>query len=270
LAAIPTKYRSSWYDGHMYKALITDIDGTVIAIGTNGSDITDQTRHAVKEALQKGKKITIATGRTWPSAGPVVKSLGLTDPCIIEGGSCIIDPQTEKIMWNMLLDEAASQKVLDISKKFVGGRVAIKSTSDAERLPIAHVDTMTGPNRVIYLLGLDAATAETVTKAINATDFAVAHKTTPSWFGPELTDVHVTHPDGTKEHAIAEWQKMMDVAKEETIGLGDSENDLPLFRSAGLKVAVGNAHENLKAKADEVVAAFDQGGLEQTITQFLL
>lgn len=254
----------------MYEALITDIDGTVTAVDSDGSDISEQTRKAVQAALLQGKRIACATGRGWPSAKPVIQRLGLSDPCIIEGGSCIIDPQTEKILWEMTLDEAASNKVLSVFKKLATDKATVKSTSNNSRLPLDQITDMTGSNRIIYLLGVDAATAEMVVHAINMTNFAVAHKTTPSWYGADFTDVHVTHPLGTKEQAISKWQEMMNVAKEKTIGLGDSENDLPLFKSVGLTVLVANAHDNLKSLGDKVVPEYNSGGLEFTINNLLL
>ncbi|HEY4963278.1 MAG TPA: HAD family hydrolase [Candidatus Saccharimonadales bacterium] len=254
----------------MYNALITDIDGTVAAIGTDGSDISEHTRQIVSRAISKGKRITCATGRGWPSSKPVIQRLGLIDPCIIEGGSCIINPESEEILWEVQLDEMASSAILSIFKRLATDNVYIKSTSDKSRLPLAQVTNVTGSNRIIYLLGVDAQTAELVVNEVNNTGFAVAHKTTPSWYGPQLTDVHVTNPDGTKEHAIEQWLSMMKVNKSETIGLGDSENDLPLFKSVGLRIAVDNAHDNLKAQADHIVAAYDKGGLDQAISTYLL
>jgi hydroxymethylpyrimidine pyrophosphatase-like HAD family hydrolase len=112
--------------------------------------------------------------------------------------------------------------------------------------------------------------AQIVKEAVNQSGFAIAHSTTPSWYGPEFTDVHITHPEGTKEHAIAEWQKIRGISKQETIGLGDGENDLPIFEAVGLKVVVGNAHPNLKKHADHIVADYSQDGLRQTIEQFLI
>lgn len=253
----------------MYTALITDIDGTVAAIGTDGSDISNQTREAVKDAQKKGKKITCATGRGWSSARPVVEHLGISDPCIIEGGSCIIDPKTQEILWETSLSKSDSIQVLQIFKQLAIENAHVKSTSKDVRLPLAQVGTMTSSNRIIYLLGVDVATADRVINTISDTSFAVAHKT-PSWNSLDLIDVHVTNPLGTKEHAITKWQEMMGVTKQETIGLGDSENDLPLFKSVGLRVFVDNAHNDLKIIADEVVPACDKGGLEYAINKLLL
>lgn len=254
----------------MYKALVTDIDGTVTAIGGDGSDITQSTKHAVKQARIAGKKIACATGRGWKTAKPVVVHLGFVDPCIIEGGSCIIEPLTGRVLWEMQLSAQESQKILDIFKRVAGDKGLVKSTLLPDRTELTTVDSFQDANRVIYLMRLDAETAQSVKNAVNQTGFAVAHSTTPSWYGAEFTDVHVTNPEGTKEHAIVAWQQMMNVTKEETIGLGDGENDIPIFQSVGRSVAVGNAHPNLKQHADQVVASYAQGGLEEVINELLL
>lgn len=253
----------------MYKALITDLDGTVGVIGTDGSDIHPRVRELVKIASARGKKIACATGRGWDLTKPVIDQLGIVDPCIVFGGSCIIDPKSQKVLWEMSLDAEQSRFILDIFKRTVTDRVSVE-TPDRLKLPAAKVESFTGKNRIIYLLGVDPITANKVIDEVNRNSFAVAHRTTPSWFREMYTDVHVTNPGGTKEHAIQQWQKIVGVTKEETIGLGDSENDVPLFKSVGLKVAVSNAHGDLRSVADRIVPAYNEGGFERTITDILL
>jgi len=99
----------------------------------------------------------------------------------------------------------------------------------------------------MYLLGADLATADALVTAINKTGRATAYKTTPSWCGNDLFDIHVTDPAGTKKNAIDEWQKLTGIPDEETVGMGDSENDIPLFESVGFKIAVANATDSLKS-----------------------
>ncbi len=61
-----------------------------------------------------------------------------------------------------------------------------------------------------------------------------------------------------------------DASEEEIIGVGDGDNDLPLFDSVGLKVAVANATDKLKSLADEVVAEADKDGLADVIQKHIL
>jgi len=61
----------------MYKALITDLDGSAVHIGSYGEDIDEQTRAAVRLAQDTGYHIACATGRAWRTAKPVIDKLGL-------------------------------------------------------------------------------------------------------------------------------------------------------------------------------------------------
>src|SRR5258708_6247040 len=110
----------------MFKALIADIDGTLVPIKGDGAEIDEATVHAVSDALQRGIRISVATGRGWTSTRPVVQKLGLEDLCIIEGGSCIIDPKTEKIIWQKTLDARTSSEVAKVLKRLATGSELIK------------------------------------------------------------------------------------------------------------------------------------------------
>jgi magnesium-transporting ATPase (P-type) len=62
----------------------------------------------------------------------------------------------------------------------------------------------------------------------------------------------------------------MDVKPEEVLALGDAENDIEMLQLAGIGVAMGNAHEKLKAVADYVVATNDEDGVAEAVERFAL
>ena len=62
--------------------------------------------------------------------------------------------------------------------------------------------------------------------------------------------------------------KMTGYNKEEVLAMGDSYNDLPVFKKVGLSVAVANAHIELKKEAD-YVCEFENGeGVKEIIDKF--
>ena len=63
---------------------------------------------------------------------------------------------------------------------------------------------------------------------------------------------------------------MINVQKETAVAVGDSNNDLPLFKGVGYKVAMGNATNELKAEADYITASVEDDGLAQFIEQKIL
>lgn len=252
----------------MYTALITDLDGTAVPIGSNGSDITPGTKQAIAKAIQAGKKLACATGREWEIAESVIKALGLEAPCIIEGGTRIVDPESGKTLWNKPLEKGTSTSILKIFKSQSSSGVVMHS-QDVTHVPLALVDSVPSDLRFIYLLEVPERIAIAVSSAINARLTAVAHLT-PCWQDSDLMDIHVTHPQATKEHAVRVWQQLENISQEETIGLGDSGNDIPIFLSSGFKVAVANATANLKELADYIAPRVDEGALKSVIEQYLL
>jgi HAD superfamily hydrolase (TIGR01484 family) len=252
----------------MYKALITDLDGTAVMISSDGSDVDGKTRHAVKQAQQRGFKLTCATGREWELARPVIDSLGFVSPCIIEGGTRIVEPTTGKTLWEKYLDPDAPAAILDIFKRITESGLLMVS-ADKVRQPLHTVDGVPEKLRFIYLLAVREQVAIKVINTINVLRSTIAHMT-PSWDGDGLVDIHVTHAEATKEHAIQVWQEMEHISKKETIGLGDSGNDLPIFQSAGLRVAVENARPELKELADYIAPSVHEDGLAHVIATFLM
>ncbi|GAB2451920.1 HAD family hydrolase [Xylanimonas ulmi] len=68
-------------------------------------------------------------------------------------------------------------------------------------------------------------------------------------------------PHVTKDAALARWCAREGIAAADVWAFGDMPNDLPMLRWAGRGVAVGNAHPDVLAAADAVVASNDADGV---------
>ena len=54
------------------------------------------------------------------------------------------------------------------------------------------------------------------------------------------------------------------------MAIGDNHNDIGMIRFAGLGVAMGNAHDEVKAQADYVTLSNAQDGVAQVIEELIL
>jgi hydroxymethylpyrimidine pyrophosphatase-like HAD family hydrolase len=63
----------------------------------------------------------------------------------------------------------------------------------------------------------------------------------------------VLHAGGDKAHALQRLEAIEGVDRAHTTVFGDSHNDIGLFETAGCKIAVANAVDELKARADIVL-----------------
>ena len=81
----------------MYKAIISDLDGTLL---DENHKITGFTVETVNKVVDKGIKFYIATGRNYKQAKTVMDDLGLTIPMIVSNGARVCDRNGEVIYEN--------------------------------------------------------------------------------------------------------------------------------------------------------------------------
>ena len=100
-------------------------------------------------------------------------------------------------------------------------------------------------------------------------DSSISVFTVKSWT-PGKIDVIVSHPKSTKQHGIFEVAKILNIETHDIIGVGDGYNDFPLLMACGLKVAMGNAVEDLKAIADYIAPSVEDDGVADVIEKFVI
>ena len=71
--------------------------------------------------------------------------------------------------------------------------------------------------------------------------------------------------DVSKGNAITALCEKLDIPLEEVIAFGDSLNDQSMLDVVGYAVAMGNASDELKEKADEVTLDNDSNGIPHTL-----
>ncbi|GLK83477.1 HAD family hydrolase [Ancylobacter defluvii] len=80
----------------------------------------------------------------------------------------------------------------------------------------------------------------------------------------------LTPPGTDKGHAVREFARHFGVPLDEVAVIGDMHNDLPMFATAGLAIAMGNAAPEVKAQADLVTTPNDEDGVANAIERFVL
>jgi 5-amino-6-(5-phospho-D-ribitylamino)uracil phosphatase len=246
--------------------IIFDIDGT--AVDSPKQNLPSKRLVNAVRDLQETHLLCAATGRPWSYARPVLHELGLTEPCIISSGAQICNPRTGGIIWQSNLDNKASQEVArilnnhpglreypkcrvllddyDLGSHFSGGLKAgsLEIGGSAYCIHIVFV-----PDNVAIDVQARLSLVDNVTCTL-----AVAQ-------APGLKDLHITSSDATKEHAVGRLLELAGLEKYAAIGVGDGHNDLHLFNAVNHKVAMGNAVDELKRVAHEVLGSVEEDGL---------
>lgn len=248
-------------------AIIFDIDGTAIDSPTQKipSDHLIKTVNRLKDSYY----LSAATGRVWTFAKSVLQSLALEDPCIISAGTQICNPKTGEILWEKTLSESALEQAIGILRNYpykilhndypeddyFHGGVLGENFSHTD--PVYFLEQVFIPDDLAIQIRDQLNTIEGVTCVM-----VIAQK-------PGTRDLHIINKDATKEHAIAQLLSMLNVDKENTIGIGDGHNDIHLFSAVNYKVAMGNAAPELKELADIVINPVNQDGMAMYLETLL-
>lgn len=239
------------------KAVIFDIDGTAIPNQRHSSP-SEKVIDAVKRTQVEGICVSCATGRNFAIARRIMDSLGLTDPCILSGGTQIINPRDGEEMWSIPLTQESCAFALSVlaPHKF-------KIILDGETYETALTADMIEP-KPHRLLDVQYVPKEDLPKILDtlSTDSSIASIPVHS-SDPEFYYLHITNRQATKEHAVEKLINILGLEKEEVAGVGDGLNDIELFKSVGVKIAMGNAVKELKEAADVVVGTVEQDGLAE-------
>lgn len=244
-----------------YKALITDVDGTLVPNSRDGMP-SPRVRKAI--ALAKTvAHIGVATGRSMRIASPVTDHLSLTGPAIILGGSQLVDLETKKLIKETGLSSEQLELIFPILEKH-------KLKTYMDDLSEESVYTGKRPERALQFLttGSTLIEAEKIIEELQGIPDLSLHKI----FGwtPGDTWVAIAHKEATKEHGIRDIAKILGITPDEMIGIGDGHNDIPLLRACGLKVAMGNGDNELKAMADYIAPSVKDDGVADVIEKFIL
>lgn len=99
---------SAIHDGILY---VSDLDGTLLR---RDGTLSAQSAALLNGCMERGLLFTIATARSWNSAGPLLSKLRLTLPVITYNGAFLVDPQTKRLLAAsvfapQVMDEARSR-----------------------------------------------------------------------------------------------------------------------------------------------------------------
>jgi len=244
-----------------FKAIFTDLDGTAIPSGRNNLP-SQKVINAVAKAQEK-VYVSVATGRPLELCREILEKLQIKNLCIVEGGSVIINPVTEEVVWEQIMTSETFDKVL----KALAPYKYLERIKGAK--PITADETiLTGTTRMLFFFGCSETEADMYSERLKTIPEITVLKV-KSWRRKNW-DLHILHIGASKRHALEVLLGILKLEAHEVIGIGDSQNDLPLFEAAGFKIAMGNAIEELKVKADYIAPSVDDDGLAHAIEKFIL
>lgn len=270
----------------MLPALIaTDVDGTLL---DPVDRITPRTREAVLAAISAGATFVLATGRPPRWITPVVEQLGFAPLAVCANGAVVYDAATDRVISARTLAVDALTELAEIAARVVpGAGLAV------ERIGVSAHDTATP--QFVSAPGYEHAWLNPDNTEVSYEDLLstpaikllVRRPGIPSSeLAAELIkhvcllgDVTYSTNDGlveispvgiSKAMGIDEIARPLEIPAEDVVAFGDMPNDIPMLRWAGHGVAMGNAHSEALAAADEVTTGNDDDGVARVLERWWL
>jgi Cof subfamily protein (haloacid dehalogenase superfamily) len=250
----------------------SDLDGTLVRSDGN---ISARSRAALDGAERAGALVIFVTGRPPRWMQPVIEQTGASGLAICANGALVYDLGSGKIVReHALTPEIAGQLVDSIREALPGVSFAVENGLQFGHEP-DYVPGWPAPERIIA--GVDELIAEPVAKLLvkhpdrppsEIYDLVVrlAGETAMVTYSGDVL-LEVSGAGVSKASTLADLCASLGVQPAEVIAFGDMPNDIPMLRWAGRAIAVGNAHHEVLAVADQVTASNDEDGVARVLEE---
>ena len=288
----------------MYKLVAVDLDGTML---NQYGIVTENTKNIIRNTIQKGIDVIIASGRPIDSIQTIAKEIGSEKYFIAGNGAIVYDIQKDEIVYDKFLPQ---EKVLEIIKICEENSISYNVYTEQTILATAlrynvlyyqkeNLKKDESKQTKISIVGnmyeyVKNKKEEKFLKVTicddNQTVFQSIIRKLRKIDGIEVLDVsHMsrkTIKQGTEEITIEyyyteitlknvdKWEAIeyliekLNIQKEEVIAIGDNINDKKMIQEAGLGVAMGGSTPVITQIADYITASNSEEGVAKVLEKF--
>lgn len=245
-----------------YKMLFLDLDDTLLS---SDLSISKENLDAIRRASKLGVKVVICTGRGIFSVKHIAEQFKIEwDNCYIIclNGGAIYKGFPPVLIKERLFDNKSAALIYETAKKYKvdsqiyrDDKLILENISDrvqmyidklnANYMLVESLASYNGDISKILLNGPNDVLCKIEKELLRCLEGFNIFFTTPNYL--EFTAIGTT-----KGEALAELANNMEISLSQTIAMGDSYNDISMIQTAGLGVAVRNAGDKIKAKADYI------------------
>ena len=254
------------------KAIFLDIDGTLLL---HGKGPFTEDIEQLEEARKQGHCIFLNTGRSLANIPPRMLMASYIDGIIAGGGAHVII--NGKTIYHKWIPEDVLALICDYYLR--SGKWCILE-GETNLYGINHQTDLTILDFVIEILPVKNITDfSTLYKGARVTKLTMHGRITDEE-RVALQDYFQLNPfpnyaEGilrgeTKASGMEIALNVLGIARENSIAIGDSLNDVDMVRFAGMGIAMGNACDELKNIACAITLECGRGGVSHALKQWVL
>lgn len=262
-----------------YKLVATDLDGTLLR---EDATVSARTREALAAVTAAGAAHIIVTGRAVPWTRHILDDLGYDGLAVCGQGAQVYHAGEHKLLTSVTLDRQLAGSALSkieaetgplavaVSRDGLDGEVLFSPGYRVHEGPlpaVAEDDPVrlwAEPLNKVYIQHPTLDDDE-LTRIARAT---VGDMVAVVMAGAGIVEIL---PLGlSKATGLSLAARRLGVKAADTIAFGDMPNDIPMFGWARYGVAMANAHDELKAVADEITVSNEDDGIAVVLEKLLL
>jgi Cof subfamily protein (haloacid dehalogenase superfamily) len=261
-----------------------DVDGTLFA---DDETITPRTRNAVRVAVDAGVQFVLATGRPPRWVQPVVDELGFAPMAVCANGAVIYDPAIDRVVSARTLSVELLGELAEIATRVIpGAGLAVERVGSAhdtatplfvsspgyehawlnpDNTEVSIEDLLSAPAVKLLIRRAGARSADMAAELARhiGLEGDITYSTNNGLI--EIVPLGITKATG-----IAEIARPQGITDDDMVAFGDMPNDVPMLLRAGHGVAMGNAHPDAVAAADEVTTPNTDDGVARVLERWWL
>jgi hypothetical protein len=253
-----------------------DLDGTLLG---PDEEVSKRNRLAIRRALESGVRVIFVTGRGVDLPIRLSKELNLNLPVICCHGALTKDFGANRTLSHFPVPLQQAKPMIEYAEEN-GLSLAIYHEELFWRLEGSRVfmDDMTGPawreakSFKEVLLG----EAPTFVRFLGEQSVRAMEREFGDWplnfryesWG-EFLECAVLNRDASKKNALQRLCADFQILPERVLAIGDSRNDVPMLRWAGVGVAMANALPEVKESVRYVTASNADDGVALAIERFV-
>ena len=254
------------------KIVFTDLDST-LTISEGKIDI--QNKKIFEKLADIGIPVVINTGRSIPYIIPICKQFSTSNYVIASNGAEIYNYLTKKVIYRSVILEEDLKIIDDLIRKydllFYANGIQRRYTNKTEKsIGTIFTNYLSDINEEIAQVVIESYDVNVMIKAkqeITAREsLKIANKTKHVEEG-KLLYYDIVNSEVSKGTAVIELCEYLNIDPAKAMAIGDSTNDIEMLDAVGYKVAVANASDDLKEKANIITLSNKQNGVATILNE---
>ena len=262
------------------RLLLADVDGTLV---TDDKVLTDAAKAVVCDLGRAGIAFAITSSRPPRGLRMLAEPLTLKMPLAGLNGGVLVNPDLSVIECRKLDPASARQAVGLLQEQGLDVWVYTETDWLVRNLAGPHVAREAwilqfSPTVVAAFTDAHLAQAVKIVGVSENSDLVAAcegHARTvlggtvsAARSNPYLLDI--TNPQANKGAVVITLARILSIPPSQIATIGDMPNDVMMFVKSGLSIAMGNASDAVKAKANHVTDSNEDDGFASAVRRFVL